>query len=88
MDPKFKKDYQLIGTNIREKRKALKLTQEQLAKKSGPKVDYAKISDIERAKEDFQLSTLLKICSGLGMTLSELIAYEPTPKNQGKEASE
>ena len=75
-DPNFKDDYKLIGSNIRKKRKALNLTQAQLAKKSGEKVDYAKISDIERAQEDFQFSTLLKICRGLDISLLELITFD------------
>ncbi|UIR54764.1 helix-turn-helix domain-containing protein [Sphingobacterium sp. SRCM116780] len=76
VDINFEKDYKLIGENIRKIRKSLNLTQEQLAKRSGEKFDHAKISDIERAKEDFQFITLLKICKGLEITLADLITYK------------
>ncbi|MEI6815603.1 MAG: helix-turn-helix transcriptional regulator [Bacteroidota bacterium] len=59
----------MIGQMIREERKNLNLTQEQLAEKSGTKKSY--ISRIENGKSDIQLNTLFKIIEdGLGRTLS------------------
>jgi HTH-type transcriptional regulator/antitoxin HipB len=59
----------MIGQMIKEERKNLNLTQEQLAEKSGTKKSY--ISRIENGKSDIQLNTLFKIIEdGLGRTLT------------------
>lgn len=76
MENFYLEEYQLIGNNIKKIRQNLKLTQAQLASKCEGKIDHAKISDIERAKEDFHMSTLLKICKGLNITLKELITFK------------
>ncbi|MDM1377704.1 MULTISPECIES: helix-turn-helix domain-containing protein [Myroides] len=65
MEEEFKSIYKQIGINIRNVRKEKKLTQNQLALMAVPKLDRAKISDIENGKEDFSFSTLLRICSVL-----------------------
>jgi len=49
----------MIGEMIKETRKKAKMTQEQLAEKTGTKKSY--ISRIENGKIDIQLSTLFKI---------------------------
>ncbi len=54
------------GEILREKRKELKLTQMQLAEKTGLKRTY--ISRIEQGKTDIQLSSLLRISEALGLS--------------------
>ena len=59
----------IIGQMIKEERKNLNLTQEELAEKSGTKKSY--ISRIENGKSDIQLTTLFKIIeNGLGRKLT------------------
>ena len=54
-----------IGEIIKEERRLLKLTQEQLAEKTGTKKSY--ISRIENGHSDIQLSTLYRLIElGLG----------------------
>lgn len=48
-----------LGEMLREERKKAKLTQEQLAEKTGTKKSY--ISRIEAGKSDIQLSTFYRI---------------------------
>lgn len=80
MDENFEFYYKLIGQNIKKIRQARGLTQMQLTNKSGEKIDHAKISDIERAKEDFQFITLLKICRGLEISFVDLVNYKKEQK--------
>ncbi|PGH38480.1 MAG: hypothetical protein CRN43_14860 [Candidatus Nephrothrix sp. EaCA] len=55
----------LIGEVIKEERRLAKLTQEQLAEKTGVKKSF--ISKIENGKNDIQLSTLYRLLeAGLG----------------------
>jgi len=49
----------IIGEMLKEARKEAKLTQEQLAEKSGTKKSY--ISKLENAKGNIQISTLIRI---------------------------
>ncbi len=49
----------IISEMLKEARKEAKMTQEQLAKKTGTKKSY--ISKIENAKGNIQLSTLIRI---------------------------
>ena len=72
--------YKRIGTNIRKCRNKAKLTQAQLADKS-PKLDRAKISDMENGKEDFMFSTLLEIANGLNIDVEKLTKKEKSIKN-------
>ncbi len=57
----------LIGLMIKQARKELGLTQEQLAEKSGTSKHY--ISRIENEKSGIELMTLKKIVEGLGKRL-------------------
>lgn len=58
-----------IGELIKEERKLSKMTQEQLATKTGTKKSF--ISRIENGKSDIQLSTLYRILElGLGKKIS------------------
>lgn len=58
-----------IGEIIREERKQMNMTQEELAEKIGAKKSY--ISRIENGHTDIQLSTLYKLIElGLGLKLN------------------
>ncbi len=58
-----------IGVMLQEARKEAKITQEELADKTGTKKSY--ISRIESGKSDIQLSTFYRIIEmGLGRTLN------------------
>ena len=56
------------GELLRERRKELKMTQEQLANKINVPRPY--ISHIERGKSDVQLSSFLRIASALGLQMN------------------
>lgn len=58
---KYEKNAQMfiISEMLKEARKEAKMTQEQLAKKTGTKKSY--ISKLENAKGNIQLSTLIRI---------------------------
>ena len=71
MDSNYLTIYKNIGEKIKLKRKSRGLTQQQLADKIS-RLDRSKISDIENGKEDFLLSTLLKICEALNIEVKEL----------------
>lgn len=75
MIAKHNKYYLSIGKTLKRKRLSEGLTQEMLAKKI-PKMDRAKISDMENGKEDFFFSTLLNVCDALNLTLEEAIRNE------------
>ncbi len=61
-----------IGVMLKEARKEAKMTQEELADKTGTKKSY--ISRIESGKSDVQLSTFYRIIEmGLGRTLNIVI---------------
>ena len=64
-------DYVVIGTRIREIRKAKGLTQAQLAEMSC--VEPSNISHIERAATKLSLPTLISIANALEVTLDELV---------------
>ncbi|QQU02171.1 helix-turn-helix domain-containing protein [Myroides odoratus] len=73
MEDEFKAIYRKIGVNIRKVRKSKKMTQEQVALMAIPKLDRAKISDIENGKEDFSFSTLLRICAVLNIDVKYIL---------------
>ncbi|MBB6239944.1 transcriptional regulator with XRE-family HTH domain [Pedobacter sp. AK013] len=74
----YQSTYQLIGNNIKRLRKEQGLSQEELANRC-ERIDRSKISDIENAKEDFMLSTLLEVCAALDQELS-VVCSLPSPK--------
>ena len=59
-----------LGQNIRKARRALKLSQEELAFRSGLHRTY--LSDIERGARNPSFASLLTVARGLGTTVSEL----------------
>ena len=54
----------IIGEQLKVERLKAGLTQEQLAEKIGTKKSF--ISRVEKGRTDIQLSTLVKLFSGLG----------------------
>ncbi len=61
-----------LGKRIRQKREALKLTQDDLAKNLGLTSQY--ISIIEQDKRSPSLSALLKLAEELGVTIDYLVS--------------
>lgn len=60
-----------LGTNLREARERLELTQEQVAERSG--VHATEVSRIEAGKRDPQVSTVRKLAKALRMTAGQLL---------------
>lgn len=59
-----------LGQNIRRARRALNISQEELAFRSGLHRTY--LSDIERGARNPSFASLLAIARGLGSTVSEI----------------
>jgi transcriptional regulator with XRE-family HTH domain len=60
-----------FGREVRRRRKALSLTLEQLAEKSGLTPNY--IGTVENGRRDPSLSTILSLAQGLGIAPGELL---------------
>ncbi|MBO4671959.1 MAG: helix-turn-helix transcriptional regulator [Bacteroidales bacterium] len=58
----------IIGEQLKEERLRAGLTQEQLAAKIGTKKSF--ISRVEKGRADIQLSTLVRLFTGLGRQVS------------------
>jgi transcriptional regulator with XRE-family HTH domain len=71
MKDEFKAHYETVGINVRNFRKELGWSQEELAKRCS--VNAAKISRIENARSDYMHSTLLEVCGALKKSLAEII---------------
>ena len=67
----MKIDYRLIGQRIKERRKAMHKTQDNLAEALAVSVGY--ISQIERGVTKISLDTLAKIATALDCSIAELI---------------
>lgn len=72
-------DYKLLGKNIKEIRKSLKITQEQLAEKID--VSTVFISQIENATRKPSLETIYKISLTLGVKIDTLINKDTSKEN-------
>lgn len=70
---KYLEIYKRIGQNLKRERQKANLTQKQLAEKTS-KLDNSKISDIENAKEDYMMSTLLELARALEIDVERLIS--------------
>jgi transcriptional regulator with XRE-family HTH domain len=64
-----------LGANLREARKKLRLTQEQVAERSG--VHATEVSRIEAGKRDPQVSTLLRLAKAVEARPGELLEDDP-----------
>lgn len=60
-----------LGSNLREARKKLQLTQEQVAERSG--VHPTEVSRIEAGKRDPRISTFLRLASALEIPPGQLL---------------
>ncbi|MDR1496925.1 MAG: helix-turn-helix transcriptional regulator [Puniceicoccales bacterium] len=61
-----------LGSAVREQRKALKLTQEQLAEKAALSTNY--VGNIERGEYDMTVAVLNRVASALSTSPSVLLA--------------
>lgn len=73
-------DYYLIGKRIKEKRKQINLTQEQLAEKIGVTVGY--VSQCERGISKINLEKLSEICDVLNCDLSYFVTGSTVESSQ------
>ena len=67
----LEKECRRIGLNILYRRKELQMTQEALASLSG--VSRSRISDIERGREEFKISSLILLAEALQIDYRELL---------------
>lgn len=72
-------DYSLIGSRIKQKRKALNLTQENLAEKLSVSVGY--VSQVERGITKISLDLLGEISDILGCDVAELVTDSSVKSN-------
>jgi transcriptional regulator with XRE-family HTH domain len=72
-----------FGERLKEIRKAKKITQEELVRKTG--FDLSQIGRIERGLINTSLSHILKIAECLGVSPSELLVFPPA-KPDGKKS--
>lgn len=63
-----------VGNRIRERRKALCLTQEQLAEKIDKSWRF--MVDLERGKVGMSIETLFRLCSALKTTPNDLLLFD------------
>lgn len=67
-----------LGNRIREKRKALGWTQEELAAKA--EIDRSYIGGVERGERNLTFTMLCEICSALGCDVAALTKHLPELK--------
>ncbi|MBQ6515728.1 helix-turn-helix transcriptional regulator [bacterium] len=72
----------IICKRITNLRKSKNLTVEKLAYQSG--ISKGGLSEIERGKKSPMPLTILKICTGLGITIKDFFDYEEINKFQNK----
>jgi transcriptional regulator with XRE-family HTH domain len=66
-----------LGSRIREKRKSMGWTQEDLA--SAAQIDRSYIGGVERGERNLTFSVLCQICSALGCDVAALTVDFPGP---------
>ncbi|MEP1034404.1 helix-turn-helix transcriptional regulator [Ekhidna sp.] len=59
-----------FGKHLRSKRESLGLTSAEMARKSD--IGRGNYANIESGKKDLQLSTIMKLCKGFGLSYYEL----------------
>ena len=67
-----------LGNRIRERRKALGWTQEELAAKAD--IDRSYIGGVERGERNLTFTMLCQICSALGYDVAALTKHLPETK--------
>lgn len=70
----YEPDFKIIGEKLRERRKFLGMTQEQVA--DAANVNVSHISNIEHNKVKISLSLLIRICQILDTTVDYILANE------------
>ncbi len=75
-----------IAARVRELRAAKGLTLDDLAAASG--VSRAMLSRIERAQSSATAQLLVRLCGGLGVTLSDLVSAAPAPPSPLRRAAD
>jgi len=71
-----------MHTQLKEWREKRRLSLRQLATKSG--IHHMSLFRLESGRLDPQLSTLLKLCEALGITLNQLVGVASRPRKGGK----
>lgn len=69
-----------VAGRVREVRKAKGMTQKQLAARLG--ICHSRVSDFERATDDFKMSTLLRLAAVLDVSLHVLMDGAPIVQMQ------
>lgn len=64
-------NYREMGERVRQRRRELKMTQEQLAEQVGVSVSF--IGHIERAEKKPSAETIVSLCESLGVTADYLM---------------
>ncbi len=75
-DMQFQDFAVLIGKRLHELRKKNGLSQQELSYRTG--IEKPSIRRLEKGRTNPTLKTLLKICTGLGITLPSLFQFEIT----------
>jgi transcriptional regulator with XRE-family HTH domain len=70
----------LLGERIRARRKALGISQETLADRSG--THWTFVGQVERGQRNLSLHNLLKLAHGLGLDPSELVRELPPAERE------
>lgn len=70
-----------LYANIRACRKAAKMTQEELARRTGY-TDRSSIARIEKGEIDLSQSKIMQFAEALGTTPSRLMGWEEKPENE------
>jgi transcriptional regulator with XRE-family HTH domain len=73
----------ILGDAIRQRRRGLNLSQDELAHRSGLHRTY--LSDVERGRRNISFLSLVAIASGLGVTVSELTTTLSLTKSEDVE---
>lgn len=67
-------DYQAMGRRIRQRRRWMDMTQEQLAEKVGVCTSF--VGHIERGSRKLSVETLWAICKALEISMDKIVAGE------------
>lgn len=73
----------IVGENIREHRKVIGLSQEELGERAD--VHYTYIGGLERGERNISLANLYKIANSLGVSLSDLVDIDNPKSHEAKD---
>lgn len=77
VDPANRQLYQALGSLIRKKRRALDLTQDELAGRLG--ISRGTLANIETGRQNFLFHQLYRFAAELKMDVHELLPVPPAP---------